>query len=239
MQIIHWFTGNRKYESLETVALLETIMESLVDEKEASLRDFGASALAEFLKWSIKHTPLSQQDSKSIVNAKSILKRIFSFLRHPSRHRRLGAALAWNSIYAIFREEESLVDAHIFDLLYHLVESLALAEHDDKMCGTQEQTKLALDHVERIMRAKTELLNAAGEKRVKPAGWSVAVMEVAVRWLVRQCGRAETECRHKAMDLVFKLAPCITGVKVQLCCSSSFSLRLKIDIILFVIKNVY
>ena len=62
MQIIHWFTGNRKYESLETVALLETIMESLVDEKEASLRDFSALALNEFLKWSIKHTPLAKQD---------------------------------------------------------------------------------------------------------------------------------------------------------------------------------
>ena len=34
-----------------------------------------------------------------------------------------------------------------------------------------------------------------------------------MRWLVRQCGRSETECRHKAMELVYKLAPCIPGVK--------------------------
>lgn len=216
MQMIHWFTGNRKYESLETIELLNCIIESLIDEKDASLRDFSALALREFLKWSIKHTPLSKQEgstSASPVNVKSILKRIFNFLTHPNRSKRLGAALAWNSIYTIFREEEVLVNKHIFELLYYLIESLALAEKDDKMFGTQEQTKLALDHVERIISTKKELLNQVNEIRVKPPGWTLSVLEVAVRWLLRQCGRVETECRHKAMDLVFKLTPCISGIK--------------------------
>jgi len=42
MQMIHWFTGNRKYESLETIELLNCITASLVDEKDAALRDFSA-----------------------------------------------------------------------------------------------------------------------------------------------------------------------------------------------------
>lgn len=134
-------------------------MDSLVDEKDAALRDFSASALREFLKWSIKHTPLVKQDSMSHhspspVNVKSILKRIFNFLTHPSSSKRLGALLAWNSIYTIFREEETLVNKFIFELLYYLIESLALAEKDDKMLGTQEQCRQALDHVERIIRVK-------------------------------------------------------------------------------------
>lgn len=173
MQMIHWFTGNRKYESLETIELLNCIMESLVDEKDAALRDFSASALKEFLKWSIKHTPLVKQNSErsgSSVNVKSILKRIFSFLNHPSCSKRLGAALAWNSIYTIFREEESLVNKHIFELLYYLIESLALSQQDDKMYGTQEHCKLALDHVERIIKAKSEMLNQINPERVKPPG---------------------------------------------------------------------
>ena len=62
MQIIHWFTGNSKYESPETIELLNCIMESLMDEKDAALRDFSAIALLEFLKWSIKHTPLAKHD---------------------------------------------------------------------------------------------------------------------------------------------------------------------------------
>ena len=118
------------------------------------------------------------------------------------------------------------MNKYIFDLLYHLVESLALAEKDDKMFGTQEQAKLALDHVERIIRTKMELLNKPSEQRVKPIGWSFAVLEVAVRWLIRQCGRIETECRHKSMDLVFKLTPCITGIKDT---KDYFKSRLDID----------
>ena len=116
-------------------------MDSLVDEKDAGLRDFSAQALKEFLKWSIKHTPLVKNDAinrSSPVNVKSILKRIFNFLTHPSSSRRLGALLAWNSIYTIFREEEILVNKFIFELLYYLIESLAMAEKDDKMYGTQE-----------------------------------------------------------------------------------------------------
>lgn len=132
-------------------------MDSLVDEKDAGLRDFSALALREFLKWSIKHTPLVKNDSNtqiSPVNAKSILKRIFNFLTHPSCSKRLGALLAWNSIYTIFREEEVLVNKFTFELLYYLIESLALSEKDDKMYGTQEQCKQALDHVDRIIKTK-------------------------------------------------------------------------------------
>lgn len=155
------FTGNKKYESADTVELLNCIMDCLVDEKDAALRDFSSSTLREFLKWSIKHTPVAKQDAvsqhqQSPVNVKSILKRIFNFLTHPSSSKRLGALRAWNSIYTIFREEEILVNKFIFELLYHLVQSLALAEKDDKMLGTQEQCKLALDHVERIIRVKVK-----------------------------------------------------------------------------------
>lgn len=60
--------------------------------------------------------------------------------------------------------------------------------------------------------------------RVKPLGWSEAVLEVAVRWLMRQCGRIETECRHKSMELVHKLTPCIGGIKET---REYFQLRLK------------
>ena len=214
--MIHWFTGNRKYESLETIELLNCIMNSLVDDKDASLRDFAANCLKEFLKWSIKHTPLAKQDantSTSPVNVKSILKRIFNFLTHPSASKRLGAALAWNSIYVIFREEDSLINKHIFELLYYLIESLTLAEKDDKYLGTQEQSKLGLDHVERIIKTKGSILNSKNSERVKPPGWAEAILEVAVRWLMRQCGRIEAECRHKSMELAYNLAPYIDGIK--------------------------
>ena len=126
----------------------------------------------------------------------------------------------------LFREEESLVKKHIFELLYFLTESLALAERDDKMYGTQEHSRIGLDHVERIIRVKRQLLNERRTDRVKPVGWSEAILEVAVRWLMRQCGRMETECRHKCMDLAFKLAPCIDGIHDT---KEYFQLRLRTE----------
>jgi DNA-dependent protein kinase catalytic subunit len=43
---------------------------------------------------------------------------------------------------------------------------------------------------------------------------------------MRQCGRIETECRHKSMELVYKLAPFINGIKDT---KEYFQLRLKTE----------
>lgn len=37
------------------------------------------------------------------ANAKSVLKRLYSYALHPSPFKRLGAALAFNNIYTVFR----------------------------------------------------------------------------------------------------------------------------------------
>ena len=44
-----------------------------------------------------------QQQEKSPVNFKSLLKRLYSLASHPSASKRLGAALAFNNIYTVFR----------------------------------------------------------------------------------------------------------------------------------------
>jgi hypothetical protein len=73
-------------------------------------------------------------------------------------------------MYATFREEEMLVGRHILEILYYLVESLALADADDGLCGTRDLCKAALDHVERIVCAKSALLNERHSDRVRPPG---------------------------------------------------------------------
>ena len=47
MQLIHWFTGNKKagqnmMENAETMVLLETIFDGLVQQENTMLRDFSA-----------------------------------------------------------------------------------------------------------------------------------------------------------------------------------------------------
>lgn len=205
MQLIHWFTNNKKFESQDTVAVLEAILVSgnmydkmcsqifwggffvdnndflcrqdgVVDPKDSTLRDFSGRCIEEFVKWSIKQTSPKQQE-KSPTNMKSLFKRIYSLALHPNGFKRLGAALAFNSIYRQFRcksfflfyslqpqrlrddydlmdsnnnaelfssrEENSLVEQFIFEVLVIFVESLALAHTDERSMGNTRSTNQA------------------------------------------------------------------------------------------------
>lgn len=48
------------------------------------------------------------QVEKSPINAKSLLKRLYSYALHPGAFKRLGAALAFNNIYTVFRSDLEL-----------------------------------------------------------------------------------------------------------------------------------
>ncbi|OXB75109.1 UNVERIFIED_CONTAM: hypothetical protein H355_003187 [Colinus virginianus] len=134
MQLIHWFTNNKKFESQDTVTFLEAILSGIVDPVDSTLRDFCGQCVREFLKWSIKQTTPRQQE-KSPANTKSLFKRLYSLALHPSAFKRLGAALAFNSIYREFREENSLVEQFVFEALVVFLESLALTHTDEKSLG--------------------------------------------------------------------------------------------------------
>lgn len=74
----------------------------LVDPVDSALRDFSGRCIEEFVKWSIKQTTPKQQE-RSPTNMKSLFKRIYSLALHPNGFKRLGAALAFNSVYRLFR----------------------------------------------------------------------------------------------------------------------------------------
>lgn len=212
MQLIHWFTNNRKFESQDTVAVLEAILDGIVDPLDSTLRDFSGTCIQEFVKWSIKQTTPKQQE-KSPTNTKSLFKRIYSLALHPNVFKRLGAALAFNSMYRQFREESSLVEQFVFEVLVVFVESLALAHFDEKSLGTVQQCCNSLDHLMRIIKHKADSLNKNTKRRIPrgfPPDQSVCLSDV-VRWLLTQCGRPQTECRHKSMELFFELVPLLPG----------------------------
>ena len=176
---------------------------------------YTSRCLREFLTWSIKQTSRKTME-KNPVNVKSVLKRMFSYAVHPSAFKRLGAALAFNSIYSILREVDTLVDRFTFDILVHFVESLSIAHADERSLGTQDQCKRALDHLERIIRLRPDILRKASAIRTEPSQWSKPTLDISVRWLIRQCGRPQTECRHACMKLVYQLAPLIQSIKTPI-----------------------
>ncbi|XP_016054399.1 PREDICTED: DNA-dependent protein kinase catalytic subunit [Miniopterus natalensis] len=214
MQLIHWFTNNKKFESQDTVALLETILDGIVDPTDSTLRDFCGRCIREFLKWSIKQTTPQQQE-RSAVNTKSLFKRLYSLALHPNAFKRLGASLAFNHIYREFREEELLVEQFVFESLVTYMESLALAHTDDRSLGTIQQCHDALDHLRRIVEKKHVSLNEA-KKRRWPRGFPLAAslcLSDVVLWLLANCGRPQTEFRHKSMELFYKFVPLLPGNK--------------------------
>ncbi|XP_077480903.1 DNA-dependent protein kinase catalytic subunit [Stigmatopora argus] len=215
MQLIHWFTNNKKFESQDTVAVLEAILDGVVDSKDSTLRDFSGRCIEEFVKWSIKQTSPKQQE-KAPTNMKSLFKRIYSLALHPNGFKRLGAALTFNSIYRQFREEDSLVQQFIFEVLVIFVESLALAHTDERSMGTQQQCNFALDHLKRIIKYKAPVLNQHSAKRRIPRGFppdEKLCLSDLVLWLLEQCGRPQTECRHKCLELFYEFVPLLPGNK--------------------------
>ncbi|XP_037613149.1 DNA-dependent protein kinase catalytic subunit isoform X1 [Sebastes umbrosus] len=215
MQLIHWFTNNKKFESQDTVAVLEAIMDGVVDPMDSTLRDFCGRCIEEFVKWSIKQTTPKQQE-KSPTNMKSLFKRIYSLALHPNGFKRLGAALAFNSIYRQFREERSLVEQFIFEVLVIFVESLSLAHSDERSMGTLQQCCSAIDHLKRIINHKAPSLNQHSAKTRIPRGFppdEKLCLSDVVLWLLEQCGRPQTECRHKCMELFHEFIPLLPGKK--------------------------
>ncbi|XP_041669965.1 DNA-dependent protein kinase catalytic subunit [Cheilinus undulatus] len=215
MQLIHWFTNNKKFESQDTVAVLEAIMDGVVDPMDSTLRDFCGRCIEEFVKWSIKQTTPKQQE-KSPTNMKSLFKRIYSLALHPNGFKRLGAALAFNSIYRLFREESSLVEQFVFEILVIFLESLAMAHSDERSMGTLQQCGSAIDHLQRIIKQKAPSLNERSAQRRIPRGFppdEKLCLSDVVLWLLEQCGRPQTECRHRCMALFYEFTPLLPGKK--------------------------
>ncbi|GFR09046.1 DNA-dependent protein kinase catalytic subunit [Trichonephila clavata] len=227
LQIIHWFTCSRVSKCPETSVILLCLWDGVTDSQNAALRDFSAMCLREFFLWSIKQSSDKQPEN--------LLSKLHSFSLHPNAFKRIGAALTFNNIYKIFREDVTLVKKYTIQLLVQFVDSLAIAHTDNISLGTQEQCITALNHVQKILKETHKLFLKTDKSRKKPeielieSLWEdiyfdkfynsvvnkllIATLQSAVLWLLRQCGNTQTECRHKCMELVVTLAPFIPDFK--------------------------
>ncbi|KAM7297935.1 DNA-dependent protein kinase catalytic subunit [Ixodes scapularis] len=212
LQLMHWFSSGSTRGSRESVAIVECLWDTVTQPQETVLKDFAARCLREFVQWGIKQSTPKELE-KGPTNVQSVLRRLCSYCRHPSALKRLGAALVFNNLYVLLREEESLVDVFILDILAHFVDSLKLAHSDERTIGTRELSGCALDSVLRIVSTKSELLNRPNVKRKWPSdtGGEPVVLSTAVRWLLLQTSRPQADCRHKCMELVHALIPKLPG----------------------------
>lgn len=122
-----------------------------------------------------------------------IIGRINNLALHPSTRKRIAAAVAFNHLYMILREDEDTVSIYWLEIFYCFVRSLDGC--DDPSIAN------ALVHVEKIMKLKADLLNTADRNRRKPHEFDNATLIYALYWLLSQCGTLDEHCRVKCMEL--------------------------------------
>ncbi|RGB41839.1 hypothetical protein C1646_738849 [Rhizophagus diaphanus] len=224
-QLIHWYTNNAQYENPETIALLQCCIDAICN-PWGSLRDYGAECLNEFLIWSIKRSSAVEASS---MNMKSLLKRLYSLCAHPDYIKRLGASLAINKIYRIFREEEYLVDQFTFELLYWMLVNLRLSDNDQSATGTRQQAISAIRHLKKIIIVKSNLFLSETSMRRKFTNLDSPNLSSLVEWLFNETGKKEQDyssiCRELFGEFVKLLPDFKTGfrwVKARLDRNSTF-----------------
>lgn len=234
-QLIHWLTNNAQYENPETIALLQTCLDAACD-SNAALRDYGADCIQEFVKWSIKQTSIQAKENP--MNIKSLLKRLYNMASNPSSMQRLGAAIIFNRIYRIFREEASLVDEFTFELLYWMFFSLRLAEDDHPsignidrttvcfvnitnfidVVGTRDQIKESISHLKRILRVKSSVFQKETPIRRVFSGIERADMSSLVEWSFRQTGQLQRDYAKTCMNFFTEFVLSLPGKEERTFC---------------------
>lgn len=187
-QVVHWVTSPAMQGRPEPDTVMDVLMESVCHASNSSLRDFSGSCIDEFVKWSISQ--YDKTDSLNIhANVRKVVKKICAFCTHPSREKRIGAAVAFNHVYATIREEESMVDIFWIDVLYSFVLSLESTDCD--------AVSEAIDHVERVFREKRALFSGNGNKRSVPGAISGPQLKHVLVWVLHRTGGGSVRCREK------------------------------------------
>jgi DNA-dependent protein kinase catalytic subunit len=198
------------------MALLEAVITALGSASHAEMREFCASSVAEFLKWSLKHQTRKQAE-KNPFNVKSLFKRLIDLAHHPDPMKRMGCAVALSKFYPILKAEDSVADVFLLELLHNAIFSLRLAEKDEPSLGTLGLESFALSHrtpgtADAIAKAVAELGHLVVKRAVllsKPNRLRRSHPDLGdfVRWLCTETTRLETRSRRECIALFTKLVP--------------------------------
>ncbi|KAI8820570.1 uncharacterized protein EV422DRAFT_578857 [Fimicolochytrium jonesii] len=220
-QIIHWLTRNARAENPETMAMLNVCLEA-VSGTNGALRDFAGECIREFLIWSIKHTPPAsrgqdldedQDHETKTVNTKSLLRRLFRLLSHSSSQKRLGAAIAFNRIYRVLREDDALMSEFLFLTLYNLLGALRLADQDPPASGVHREIKNAIGHCVKILKAKKDVFNRVYKKRREFPGLRRQDLDGLLDWIFLEIGKPELDYAQMMKGLFMEIVPLVSSPK--------------------------
>ncbi|XP_062561141.1 DNA-dependent protein kinase catalytic subunit-like [Armigeres subalbatus] len=215
-QIIHYLTQPSKIGLKGTEILASCLMESISHPTDTSVRDLAARCIREFLVWTVRQTPVNQRSalsSSSSANLSVMLEKLRTFSLDSNPNRRLGAALAFNNIYRILREDESQIERCWFDLFYVFCMNFVMTEDFDSSTTNLEQVSAAIDHLVRVLVVRKDLFNRESSVRIVPRVFGGSLLKDLILWLFGQCSCRESSYRHKCMEVFLKLATLIDGCR--------------------------
>ncbi|XP_072747382.1 DNA-dependent protein kinase catalytic subunit isoform X2 [Anoplolepis gracilipes] len=197
LQLMRWLSSRLMLLSPVISPVIDSLFDSLTNDSNHALREFSGTCLAEFTRWSIRQASEVREIQS---NVHQIIRRINELALHPSMRKRVAAAVAFNHLYAILREDDDTVSIYWLEIFYCFVCSLS-DECDDPSIAN------ALAHVEKVIKFKADLLNAPGPPdRKKPHEFEGATLTHALYWLLSRCGTLDERCRTKCMELFINIS---------------------------------
>lgn len=155
---------------------------------------------------------MRQRDPKDLnstaINLESLIKLICNYSINPSVNKQLGAALAFNNLYMIFRENENIVDRFWLQLATYFVQSLQMNKNQNSI----QQLEEALNHIMRVLIAKNALFNRDSGHRNIPTVLSGKLLKHLVLWIFEQTGHVEIHCRRLCMKMFLTLSVLIDEI---------------------------
>lgn len=190
LQLTHYLSSKFMKDSRVSQDFIDTLFDGLTEEFNPLLRDYCGFYLKEFIQWSVQQ---SEQSELLNVYVKSVIRRIINFALYPSNKKRLAAAIAFNHLYKIFRENVNIIDIYWLEFFHAFIKSM---EECDNI-----QIHSAISHVEKVMQIKATLFNANSKRRRVPLGFSNETLNGLLTWLFKYCGSAHTKCRWKCIEI--------------------------------------
>ncbi|KAK3917413.1 DNA-dependent protein kinase catalytic subunit [Frankliniella fusca] len=198
-QLAHWYSSKMNEGSQQAEAFLRATLDGITHQTDAALRDYSATCLHEYVEW-------SRKQGNMIAKVSPVLKFVLNLCHHPCPQKRIGASLAFNSMYTVLREDIDIVDEFWIELLYGLVTGLSLCSIMGEDNSTEGQIDKSLQHILRVLMTYSNKFNLDSPRRRIPKEFTGRKLWDVVRWLLKYCTALNSKCRHSCMKLVDCLA---------------------------------
>lgn len=198
-ELAHWYSSQIQEASEQTSTFLSALLDGVTHPTDAALRDYSATCLHEYTAWSRKQGHMQNK-------VDPVIKFILGLCHHPCPQKRLGAALAFNSMYTVLRENDNIVSQFWLELLSALVTGLSMCSVTGEDIQTEVQLEKSIQHVLRVLIERSNSFNEDHEQRRIPRDFSGGRLYHALRWLLKYCTSLNGTCRHTSMMMVDRLS---------------------------------